>query len=154
MARPTDMHAILKQGELGSLLVELQKIKTLNQIIKPLLPEQFRECSQVSRIEKGCVTLDVPNGSMATLLRYELPTILSELRKNKDWLGLVSIRPRVKAIENSCKDRSEIDPRSTDSAPAIRKVISGATREHLEQMADDIADDELRAALRALVSHI
>lgn len=148
MGNPENMHALLRQGEFGNLLAELQKIKDLNKAIMPLLPEPFRDC-QVSRIQQGTVTLDVPNGSMATMLRYELPNILSALRKDKAWMGLASIKTRVAPPVADCASQSP-----SDQTPEPREKISDNTREHLQDMANSFEDDDLRAALLALASHL
>jgi hypothetical protein len=157
MSNPENIHAVLRQGELGSLLVELQKIKALNQAILPLLPEQFRDSCQVSRIDKGCATLDVANGSMATMLRYEIPNILSELRKQKDWLGLASLKTRVKVdptLNLSQANTGAAKAQSGIEQPERKSHISDETRQTLQSMAEDITDQELRAAIQALVSHL
>ncbi len=144
------IHDILKQGELSGLLFELQKIKRLNQAIRPLLPEPFREGCFISRIEKGSATLDVPNGSMATMIRYQLPTILGELRVNKDWMGLASIKIRV----NPPLNLGETTPLASSQKARSFSPISDETRQQLIEAANTFEDDELRLAFLGLVSHI
>lgn len=85
----------LNSGELGNLFRHLAQIEALNAALKPLLPETFREGCRVENIEQGCVILAVKNASIVTLLRYELPQLLNQLRQDPRWAGLASIKCKV-----------------------------------------------------------
>ncbi len=82
----------LHAGELGNLIQQLEYIQALDAAIQPLLPEAFQAVCRVKSVSQGCVILSVPNASILTLLRYEIPNILAELRKERRWAGIASIK--------------------------------------------------------------
>lgn len=85
----------LTLGELGPLFRQLEQIEALNAALLPLIPENFRAGCRVQNVVQGCVILGVQNASMITLLRYEIPNILSQLRQIPRWAGLASIKCKI-----------------------------------------------------------
>jgi hypothetical protein len=85
----------LHQGELGNLLTHLEQLNALNAVIQSLLPEQFKGGCRVENVSGACLTLSVNNASLVTLLRYEIPNLLTALRKEPKWAGIASIKCHV-----------------------------------------------------------
>ena len=86
----------LLSGELGHLFRHLEQLKALNAQVQSLLPEQFREGCHVENVNGGCLTLVVNSAGLVTLLRYEIPQLLAQLRCQPQWAGIASIKCRVK----------------------------------------------------------
>ena len=85
----------LHQGELGNLLGHLEQLNALNAVVQSLLPAQFKAGCRVENVSGACLTLSVNNASLVTLLRYEIPSLLAALRKERKWAGIASIKCHV-----------------------------------------------------------
>ena len=70
------------QGQLASLVDNLNRINRLNQSLKVILPEPMADHCQIAHIKDNQVVLAVDSGEWASRLRYEKLTLLSYLRNN------------------------------------------------------------------------
>lgn len=137
------IQGLLKRGELSGLVKQVLKAHEVNQVLQPLLnPEHQGQC-QVTHVEGGCVTLDVPNASLLTVMRYQAPELLSKLRMNKALAGLTSIKCRIKPPAQAKK---------VAEPPKPSLFIDEASRAVLKETAEKIEDERLRAALLKLAS--
>lgn len=147
MAQNPALEKLLQQGELKPLIEQALKIQQVNQALQPLLPEAFRGEVQVATIKSGSVLLDVPNAAMLTLLRYQGPELLSQLRQVPGLGGLASVKFRV--APRHCEEEY---PRNENANEFKR--ISTKTATLLRETAEKLSDDDLKAALLHLATKI
>lgn len=70
------------QGQLASLVHNLNRINRLNQSLKVILPPPMGDHCQIAHIKENQLVLAVDSGEWASRLRYEKLTLLSYLRNN------------------------------------------------------------------------
>jgi hypothetical protein len=80
---------------LGKLVNQAQSLENLQQLFTKILDPAISADCRIGDYQLGVLTLFVKNGAMATQLRYQVPDLLSTLRKIPTWAGLVSIQVKV-----------------------------------------------------------
>lgn len=145
MAHNPALESLLKQGELKPLIEQALKINQVNLALQPLLPEAFRGEVQVASIKSGSIVLNVPNASMLTLLRYQGPELLSQLRQVPGLAGLASVKFRVEPPHSAPEPIAQ---------PTEIKRISPETAALLRETAERLTDDGLKAALLHLATKL
>ena len=70
------------QGQLASLVNNLNRINRLNQSLKVILEPSLADHCQIAHIKENQLVLAVDSGEWASRLRYEKLTLLSHLRTN------------------------------------------------------------------------
>jgi len=78
--------------QLTSLYTKAEKLLWLNQRILNHLPSHLASHCKVANFEQGTLTLVVTTQAFATELRYRLPELRSNLRKNEKLYELVTIK--------------------------------------------------------------
>lgn len=139
------LEQLLHQGELKPLIEQALKIHQVNLALQPLLPEAFAGKVQVASIKSGTVLLDLPNASMLTVLQYQGPELLSQLRQIPGLAGLASLKLRVAP--------PVVEP-VVEEKPVEVKRISPEASALLLGVAEKLEDDGLRAALMSLASRL
>jgi hypothetical protein len=139
------LQRLLHQGELKPLIEQALKIHQVNQALQPLLPVAFQGTVQVASLKSGSVVLDVPNASMLTILRYQGPELLSQLRQVKGLSGLASLKFRIAPPQAT----PVVEPEIIET-----KHISPETAALLRATADKLEDEGLKAALLSLASRV
>jgi hypothetical protein len=139
------LEQLLNQGELKPLIEQALKIHQINLAVQPLLPEVFRGKVQVGSIKSGSVILDLPNASMLTVLQYQGPELLSQLRQIPGLSGLASIKFRIAppVVEAAVEEKVVEVKRISAEASAL-----------LSSVAEKLEDEGLKAALLSLASRL
>ena len=145
MATNASLDRLLHQGELKPLIEQALKIHQINLALQPLLPEAFRGEVQVASLKSGSVVLDVPNASMLTVLKYQGPELLSQLRQIPGLAGLASVKFRITPVHVERAVQAQI--------PDIKR-ISSETAQLLRDTAEKLEDEGLKAALLSLASRV
>lgn len=136
---------LLKQSDLKPLIEQAFKIKQANQVLQIILPQAFQGMAQVTSVKSGTLIVDVPNASIHTRLRFDIPALLSQLRQHKGLEGIASIKLRVQAVR--------CEPVVEEKALEVR-TISVEASEQLKAAAETLEDDALKAALLSLARHV
>ena len=69
-----------------------QRLEELSKQIKSLLPADLANSCQVSSFNKGCLTLSTTDANWASQLRYAVPELRDQLRKEAGMYQLSSIK--------------------------------------------------------------
>ena len=85
----------LRYAPLTLLLNQSEQRKSLTQTVRALLPEALIGAVSVVNYRPPTLILRVSNASLATRLRYQLPTLTNKLRNLADFDGLSKINLRV-----------------------------------------------------------
>jgi hypothetical protein len=139
------LEQLLHQGELKPLIEQALKIHQVNIALQPLLPEAFVDKVQVASIKSGTVLLDLPNASMVTILQYQVPELLSQLRQISGLAGLASIKLRIAP--------PKVEPVVETKTVEVKRISPEASA-LLQGVAEKLEDDGLRAALLSLASRL
>lgn len=145
---------LLGMGELRPLVEAALKLERANTALQSLLQPPFKGEVTVGHLEQGCITLDVPNASMLTILRYQTSDILRQLRQFQGLSGIASIKCRIKpptSTEIALTLRSRLNPEADPHTPQDGpKPLSEEARLILKSTAEHISDPTLQAILRRL----
>lgn len=145
---------LLGMGELRPLVEAALKLEKANTALQTVLQEPFKGQVTVGQLEQGCITLDVPNASMLTILRYQTSDILRQLRQFQGLAGIASIKCRVKpplAPEAMGSGRGPFAPQAL--APEVNtgpEPLSVEAKKILKSTAEHIDDPALQAILLRL----
>ena len=82
-------------GQLGRVLQRAKEIATLDQLVKKYLNETLSIHCQVCNLKNGRLIILAHSGAYATQLKYEIPTLLSKLRKIEGFENLSGIDYKV-----------------------------------------------------------
>lgn len=142
MNTPRPLYKLL-QGEksrLAELVTTARQLRQLNQHLLAVLDQPLTDHCQVARYVAGELVIQVDSPVWASRLRYYIPTLLQELKKNIPALqGLKSIKIHV----------APATPGPVEKPPATRE-ISPAASQNIHAMAEGIEDPQLREALQRL----
>lgn len=78
-------------NELASLLNRVNQLKTLDKLIKELLPESLKNRCSVANLAKQRLTLVTASGTWATQLRYRSSELLHKLRQVEAYAAIAKI---------------------------------------------------------------
>lgn len=132
---------LLGMGELRPLVEAALKLEKANTALQSVLQEPFKGQVTVGQIEQGCITLDVPNASMLTILRYQTSDILRQLRQFQGLAGVASIKCRVKPpipteiTLLAMRPNPPLDQPGPEPLSAEAKKILKSTAEHIDDPA-------------------
>ena len=82
--------------ELNFIFASLEKIEVANSLVIKNLPLEFQEYCKVVNLRQNVLVIEVSDGVWASQLRYQLPTLLTVLRKEEMFCGLVKIEITIK----------------------------------------------------------
>lgn len=82
-------------SQLGKLIAQAQAIGELDRIFTSLLDVDLAPYCRVGCYQAGILTLFSESAAYATRLRYQIPTLLSQLRSFKQWAGLGTIQIKI-----------------------------------------------------------
>lgn len=126
----------LLDGSLQELTERARMLGRLTAEVRRLAPEIGRHC-RVANLRAGMLVIQVDSPAWATRLRYQGPALVRQLRRR----GHSEIQ----------EVRIQVAPEAGPQAPAPRRPrLSPASGELLQQTADAVEGDALRAALRRL----
>ena len=135
----------LEQSELNSckdVLKRVAAIKKIDQVFKTLIDQELARHCLVANYRNGQVVIEVESAALATLLRFQLPSLLSEMRKN----GLASVASIDYYILNRAPDKPH---KQLEAA----KSLSADNAQYLRDIAEGITDSKLKEALLKLSRH-
>jgi hypothetical protein len=118
-----------------------QQTKKHQQIEKHFLQHldsSLQDQCQVYQFREGCLYVAVKNGAMAMRLRYLIPTLIKELKKNSLFTSLLQIECKV-IPEIAEKKLSKETPK-----------LSSRTAQLIAEEAENIQHPSLQAAMREL----
>jgi hypothetical protein len=142
---------LLGMGELRPLVETALKLQNANLALQSVLQEPFKGEVTVGQLEQGCITLDVPNASMLTILRYQTSDILRQLRQIQGLAGIASIKCRVKPpISPLSSSTGERFATQNDASSLGPEPLSAEAKKTLKSTAERITDPALQAILLKL----
>ena len=127
---------------LQNLVKKAQRIQQLGKMLESRLDPSFPGNFTLANINDGVATILANSSAWATRLRYHIPDILDELKKQLR-------QDRVKTV------RIKIAPTHQD-IPAIEKKQNKLSREaasYLIRTADDFGDSPIRDTLLSIARH-
>ena len=138
------LNQVLEQSRFRKLYAGASQLQNFDLIVKLYLPENLKLNSQVTRYEKGDMTISVNSGAWATQLRYQIPTLKQQLVIHPELKELKNIKYRIiKGIQvNKPKQFRPM------------KRLSSENAELLNITADGIDDPDLSQALKRLSKNI
>jgi hypothetical protein len=135
----------LRQGELSELTKQALRLQKLQTLIKQILPPEIAAHCQAVSFANSCLLLEVSNSSIATLLRYHIPTLLTQIRQQEEFASIASIKQQIKPVT------ATVLP---DKKPKARvHVYSKTTQTLLTHLAERIPFEPLKQALLKLADH-
>lgn len=136
-------HCINKQ--LSDICQKVIRLEELNDKIRHCLPASYAEFCQAGSFTNGCLLLVLSNASWATELRYALPSLRDELRKN----GLHQLSS-IKMIVNTpdC-----LITESSSTKPAQGPSLSEFAANSIKQAGESCCYEPLKQALFRLAEH-
>ena len=145
---------LLGMGELRPLVEAALKREKANSALQSFLQPPFKGEVTVGQLEQGCITLDVPNASMLTILRYQTSDILRQLRQFQGLAGIASIKCRIRppistqsAFTGSSASAGEAHAPELNHGP---EPLSEEAKKILKSTAQHITDPALQAILLKL----
>jgi hypothetical protein len=127
-------------GEMQNIFLKTKWLQELGQRLATYLPENLRDHCSVLNYHQNILTLQTKNGSVATILRYQIPELLNALRTRGNLPALIRIECVV-SPENSTAFKSK-------ALPSIK--LSKAASEILLETAKHISNEQLAEALKKL----
>lgn len=135
---------LLSMGELRPMVETALKLQKANEALQSLLQEPFKNQVTVGQLQQGCMTLDVPNASMLTILRYQSSDILRQIRQVQGLAGIASIKCRIKIPD------VPVPLAPAPIQPAPPQPLSAEAKRVLKSTAERIDDPALQAILLKL----
>lgn len=121
------------------LLRKGQRMHSLTQQVRALLPPQLAPHCTVADLSGGRLTLHADNASFATRLQFETPKLRVRLQKLADFAEIADIRVRA-------GNQPLPQPRRLPQVVLRRRPPSGLLR----RLAEGISDEGLRASIERL----
>ena len=129
--------------QLTSLYAKAEKLLWLNQRVLNHLPSHLAPHCKVANFEQGTLTLVVNTQVFATEMRYRLPELRSNLRKNEKLYELITIKLIVNQNEVTANQKKECKKIQTK-----HEVCSNLRKEALS------FDEDLGLAIEKLANSI
>lgn len=137
------------QRELQTILSKVKAIKSLNQIIIPMLPANLQKYCQIANLSQGVLTILTSNGSAAAELRYHLGDLLKMVRT-------VPTLKHIREIQSKVSPSSQpvgVERGKTTKRPYKPSPLSQATADIMQAMAETIEDPKLRDIMLNIAQH-
>jgi len=134
--------ALKRNTVLNQLLAHGSRLAQAELLLAEVMPAELNGRWGVTNLRQGELVLYTASPAWAARLRFLAPGLLQRLGEQADSLGIDRIRVRV-CLPPS-RDRPTSRPRPRLSARSARL---------LEQVAEDMEDEGLRAALRRIARH-
>jgi hypothetical protein len=125
------------------LFKKLDQLNELNQIFAQYVEPGIVTHCRVANLQNNCLIVIVDNGNWATQLRFQIPTLIANMRQH-------AVLANLKAI--CCKTRPATHPQNTRKKRKTipMKAISEETAKEMLQIAKNVADDKLRKILEKI----
>lgn len=129
--------------QLASICEQSMKLSELNDKLHVFLSSSLRDHCHVGSFNRGCLVLTTPDPVWATPLRYEIPNLRDQLRKEAGLYQLISIQ--IKITEPQATVHSA---KKTKSRP-----LSVQARQTIQQAGANCQYVPLKEALYRLAKH-
>ena len=116
------------------------QLDELNSKLKHYLTPPLSEHCQVGSFNKGCLLLTVSNAAWATELRYSLPVLRDQLRKEAGLYQLTSIKIHI----------AEICQQTSPAPKSQKKTLSTSARHFIKEAGEHCNYPPLQNALYKL----
>ncbi len=132
---------------LEAITARLNELKQLNFLFQQHVEHLLATHCQVAGIDKNCLMVIVDNGHWTTQLRFQIPTILSQLRLNAQLKNLKGI---------ICKTRPDYSTADSRQSKQSRKMarISQQTANIILSTAQTIDDAKLRGIMEKIAGNL
>lgn len=137
---------MLQKGELAGLTQQAQRLKKISILLQEILPTELAQYTHPVCFAHNCLLLEVSNSSTATLLRYYIPTLLSQIRQYPEFASIASIKQQVKPVVPAAAVCKKTIPPRTPYSKNARLLLA--------QVADKIQYEPLKLALLKLSEHL
>lgn len=131
----------LLRNQINTLLFKVKQLLILQKLFDAVIDKNLQPYIKVAAYENNCLTLIVENASISTRLRFIEPDIITNLKKSLELQALESIK---------CKVRPE--NQKSDIENKTERKISKESAELIKQTAEHIKDENIKAALKHLIS--
>ncbi len=139
-ARKLDSYLNEPTSPLSRLSAAAQGLSTLARIWESVAPIALARSCRVGRVDDGVLTLFADNGSIASKLKQQLPSLLEKFQQRGGKINGIRIDVQVKM--------------PSPSTPYIAKpVISHTALTSLEALKLNLPDSKLKEALTNLIGH-
>lgn len=139
---------ILKQDSqtLLSILAKVNELKQFKEIILLYLEPALSEHCQIIKFEKNCLFVLVENGHWATQLRFQIPSLLPQLKSHDTLKNINGI---------ICKTRPDTLSKYKSKKTTSRKVnpISPHTAQIILDNTKQIKHEKLKTIFEKIVRH-
>ncbi|MGL5006186.1 MAG: DUF721 domain-containing protein [Plesiomonas sp.] len=153
--RPQPLEALFTESHLQNVQQRAIALLKLNQTVKALLPAELHPHCRVANFRQSILILEITNASFALRLRYLIPALLSELRR-QTLPTLVTIEHRINprmAISHATWQSTPSIQHYSESAERATRTISAQTAEHLHVLAShSSASAKLKEKLQKLAA--
>lgn len=122
-----------------NLASQTQKCRQLEKIFLQYLDSSFQDQCHVYQFRDGCLYVAVRNGAMAMRLRYLIPRLITDLKKNAIFSSLMQIEYKVMTEEEAPQKKLRETPK-----------LSSQTARLIEENAENIQHPSLRKSLQEL----
>ena len=135
--KPHKVAEVLEDGDqLGHLKRMLKKQQALLEQVRKILPDPLKAHCLHARIDAQRLILHTDSPAWSTGLRFHAPHILRELKR---------LAPNLKQVDIRILLEQDIRPRKSR-----RSSLSGETATLIRELADGLADPDLRAVFKRL----
>lgn len=110
--------------QLAALCEQSIKLSELNDKLKLFLNPSLHDHCTVGSFNRGCLVLAITDPAFATTLRYALPALRDQLRKEAGLYQLMSIQ--IKIVEPEKATRLKINRKSRPMSDKAREAIQQA----------------------------
>lgn len=144
MSKPRAIFELLANQFSGEFEQAIQRSKKLNQLwhkIQNLLDTDLASRCQLLNLRGGVLILSCDSTAWATRLRYQIPTLLEDLRLHAGLENLHDIQVVIQPVSQ------------TPQKPKSRATLSPQGAYCLKQCANAVTDPALRSALERLAEN-
>lgn len=131
----------LLKAQICTLLEKAQHLINLQKRVDSVIDQALKHYIKVANLENQCLTLIVENASIATRLRFIESELMSNLQAFPEFKSLQTLKYKVRP-DNQAKEIKN----------TVNRKISDASAELIKQTAEHVKDENIKAALKHLVS--
>jgi len=115
-----------KDSFISKVLQKTAQLTQLNAMLQRHVDADIREFCQAANFQQGMLVILVPNGSVATRLRFSTPDLINRLRKEEKLYNLGNIEIKISQAPSSRKKlrkTKDISASARDSLALMKKAL-------------------------------
>lgn len=132
------------RGPLADLIKTIQGLTSVEHKIKTHLESPLRDHLKLVKFQSGNIILAADSAVWATQMKLQSLDILSQLRKERMFAGVISIQVKVDPA------LAAVAPSQKNVANEIKRHLPKHAAETLSELASKLDNDVLKNALRSL----